>query len=150
MGVFPRGAPLITICHSLQVHQFLVIRAIVPHDEEQWNRMMRRSPESAWRVHHVAVVLHFDDETAVFAMRKGGTDRRRRTMTQPAATGSINRSIMRIDVPERSCPSRACPVLLLDDFPQFRLQPSCADRTGIPTVSRIRASALKQPRFILR
>ena len=42
--LLPRGASLISIRHALQVHEFLVIRAIVPHHEQHRNLVVRRSP----------------------------------------------------------------------------------------------------------
>ena len=67
-----RLAALIAVGHTLQVHQFLVIRAIVAHNEQHRNAVMRCRPECARRVHHVAVVLHFYEQSPVLAVRQRG------------------------------------------------------------------------------
>ena len=53
--------------HALHVHDLLVIGAVVVHDAQQRNLVMRRGPQHAGRVHQVAVGLDADREAAVLA-----------------------------------------------------------------------------------
>jgi len=83
--------------------------------------MMRCRPKSARCVHHVAVILKFNDEPAVFAMRECGTDGGRRPMTESAATGTLDGAVMLVDIPERTRASRTGPIFIFDDLPYFGL-----------------------------
>ena len=61
--------------HTLEVHDFLMIRTVVVHHEQHRNAMVRRSPKCARCHHEVAVILNAHAEPAVLTMRqrvKGG------------------------------------------------------------------------------
>ena len=51
--------------HPLDVHHFLVIRAVVVHHAQQRDAVVRRRPERARRVHQIAVGLDAHREPAV-------------------------------------------------------------------------------------
>jgi hypothetical protein len=69
-------APLAPIGHALKMHDLLMVGAVVPHDGQHRNLVMRRRPERAWGIHRVAVVLKIDAQPPVrFAMRERGAYR---------------------------------------------------------------------------
>src|SRR5206468_3510321 len=94
-------AALAPIGHALEMHDLLMVGAVVPHDGEHGNLVMRRRPERAWGIHGVAVVLEVDAKPPVrFAMRKRGAHCCRQTVTDTGATGSADELMMLAEGPE--------------------------------------------------
>ena len=69
-----RHAALTPIGHALQVHHLLVIGAIVLHHEQHRDAMVRRGPQGAIYVEHVAIGLEPDTQAAMLPVRKRGAD----------------------------------------------------------------------------
>ncbi len=63
--------------HVLDVHALLMIGAIVVHDAEQRDLVMRGGPQDAGRVVQIAVALDVDGQAAVFAVGQRRADRGR-------------------------------------------------------------------------
>ena len=58
-----RNVALTPVRHALHVHDLLMITAVVPHDREHRDLVMRRGPQRAGSIHRVAVVLDVDADT---------------------------------------------------------------------------------------
>ena len=55
--VSARDAAIVPVGHALQVHDFLVIRAVVVHHRQDGDPVVCRRPQHSWRIHQVAVAL---------------------------------------------------------------------------------------------
>ena len=78
-------AAIVAVRHALHVHHFLVVGAVVVHDAQQRNAVMRRGPQHAGRVHQVAVVLDVDRQPAVLLVGERRAHRRRRAVADAGA-----------------------------------------------------------------
>ena len=47
------GPPIDPRSHALHVHDLLVIAAIVEHNAQEWNAMVRGSPQHTRRIFHI-------------------------------------------------------------------------------------------------
>src|SRR5580700_4343535 len=65
------------VAHQLDLHQFLMIAAVVVHDGEKRDLVVARGPEDAGGVVEVAVALDIDTEAPVFLIGQRSTDCRR-------------------------------------------------------------------------
>src|SRR5215831_3932388 len=74
------GHAVAEVGQALDVHDLLVIAAVVVHHREQRDLVLRRGPQHARCVHEVAVGLDADGEAAEVAVGKRGTHRRRRAV----------------------------------------------------------------------
>src|SRR5207247_10386160 len=137
-------AALAPVRHALKMHDLLMVGAVVPHDGEHRNLMMRRRPERARRIHGVAVVLDIDAEPLVrFTMRERGAHRRGQTVTDAGATGSADELMMLVKGPQTMRPVGEAgiarherPVFVLDLLPDFGRETRRADRARIPRIRR--------------
>jgi len=68
-------AAAVAIRHNLHLHHLLMIGAIVVHDGEQRNAVMRGGPENSRRVHQIAVALDVHRQAAVLAVRESRANR---------------------------------------------------------------------------
>src|SRR4029077_10557901 len=73
------------IGNPLDVHDLLMIAAIVVHYRKQRNFMSCRGPEHTWRVHEVAVGLNRNREAAEIAVRRSRATCRRRSIANAIA-----------------------------------------------------------------
>ena len=80
-----RDAAIVAVGHDLHLHQLLMIGAVVVHDDQERNAVVRRGPQHAGREHQVAVVLDADGEAAVLAIGERGADRCRRAVADAVA-----------------------------------------------------------------
>ena len=85
--------------HALYVHRLFVIGAVVVHDAQKRNAMMRRGPQHGRDKQKIAVVLNIDAEPAVFAVCQSGAHRGRRAVADPAARAA-DELIVLIKVPK--------------------------------------------------
>ena len=92
-----RDAAVVPVGHALQVHDLLVIRAVVVHHREQRNPVMRRRPPHAGRVHEVAVALNRHRQPAVLLVRERGADRRGRAVADAGAAGAAERLVVLVE-----------------------------------------------------
>src|SRR5271166_459795 len=106
-GVINRGANLgaidsaaVAIGHDLHLHDLLMIGAIVVHDRQERNAMMRGGPQNSGSVHQVAVALDIHGQPAVLAVRQGRADRGRRAVADPVTTGAANELVILVNVPQ--------------------------------------------------
>src|SRR5579871_3743237 len=56
------------VSHDLHLHHFLVVGAIVVHDVQHGNLVMRGGPQNSGREHQIAVALDVDGQAAIFAV----------------------------------------------------------------------------------
>ena len=63
--------------HRLQIHDLLMIGAVVVHDVEHRNLVMRRRPQRAGHEHEVAVAVEGDREAAMPLVGERRTERGR-------------------------------------------------------------------------
>src|SRR5207247_3241912 len=64
-GVGVERAALMSERHALDMHDLLVISAIIVHRHQEWDAMMCRRPQSARSTHEVTVFLDTDREPAI-------------------------------------------------------------------------------------
>ena len=79
-----RDAALVAVGHALDVHHFLVIRAVVVHHRQQRDLVMRRRPQHAGRVEQVAVALDVHRQPAVLLVGQRAAHGRRRAVADAA------------------------------------------------------------------
>src|ERR1700737_5092130 len=148
-------AALAPIGHALKMHDLLMVGAVVPHDGEHRNLMMRRRPERAWGIHGVAVVLDVDAKALVrCAMRERGAHRCRQTVADASSPGSTDELMMLVEGPQTMRPvgeagiaGHERPVFVLDLLPNFGRETGRADRARIPRIGcGLRGHALGRPR----
>src|SRR5262249_33781006 len=81
-GDMPTVHPALTPSrHTLQVHDLLMIGAVVVHDGEHRYLMVRARPDRAGRIHAVAVRLDVHGEAPMFLVRNRGAHRRRQIVS---------------------------------------------------------------------
>ena len=73
-------AAIVQARHLLQMHHFLMISAVVVHDHQQRNFVVRRGPKRARRVHQIAVALDGDGDDALVAIGECRADGSRRAV----------------------------------------------------------------------
>ena len=91
--------------HALDVHEFLVIRAVVVHHHEQWDVMMRRGPQYAGGVHQIAVAIDAHRQPPVFLVRQRGADRRRRAVAYARAARAADVLVVLGEIPQAHRPA---------------------------------------------
>ena len=137
--------------HALDVHDFLVIGAVVVHHRQQRNPVMRRGPQDAGRVHQIAVGLDADDEASVLLVRERRADGRRSAVADACAARRADVLIRLVERPQPHRPPahevdrrHERPVAVLDLRPQLGRQPRGADRARVPGIRGFGARALEQ------
>src|SRR5262245_38415952 len=83
-AITPRG-------HALQMHDLLMISAVVVHDRGHRNAMMGQGPQRARRVHAVAVRLNVDREPAHLLVAERSADRRRQIVADARTAWAADR-----------------------------------------------------------
>ena len=81
-------AAIMPVRGNLDFHHFLVICAIIVHDGQQRNAMMRRRPKYTGSVHQVAVRLDVDGEASTRLIGQRGPNCGWRAISHPCATGA--------------------------------------------------------------
>ena len=71
--------------HGRDEHDLLMIAAVVVHDGEQRDLVMRRGPQHAGSVVQIAVVLDVDGQAAVFLVGQRRAHRRRSAVADAVA-----------------------------------------------------------------
>ncbi len=111
--------------------------------------MMRRGPEHAGRVEHVAVALDVHRQAPVLLVGERAAHRGRRPVADARAARVAQVLIVLLEVPEPEGPAAAVaalgderPVLVADDGPELGGHPPGADGRGVPRVGRLVARRL--------
>src|SRR5712692_3981703 len=132
-------AAIVAVAHALQVHDLLVVRAVVVHDTQHRDAVMGGGPQNARRVHQIAVVLDTDGKSPMFAVGERGPHGRGRTVPDSGASGAADELIVLVYVPQTQRPGAHIvhsryqrPVFTLDPGPQLGRQARGADRACIP------------------
>ena len=125
-------------------HHFLVIAAVVVHDGQQRDAMMRGGPQHAGRVVQIAVGLDVDGQAAMLAIRQRRAHRGRCAVAHAARALPADVLIMLVELPQavrpiadEALPGNQRPVFVLDQRPQLGGQARQADGAGIPAVLRL-------------
>ena len=58
----------VAIRYPLNMHQLLMIGAVVVHHGQQWDFVMHRRPQSAWAAHQLAIALEVHDKPPLRTM----------------------------------------------------------------------------------
>src|SRR5882762_2089681 len=66
-----RNSAVMPVRHALNMHELLVVTAIVVHDAEQRNLVVRGGPQNPGGVHQVSIALDGNGEAAVFFIGEG-------------------------------------------------------------------------------
>src|SRR5882762_4702883 len=90
--------------HVLEVHMFLVIAAVVVHDAQQRNAVMRGGPQNARSVVEVAVALNVDADATVFLVGERGAHGRRSAVTDAVCALTADEVIRLVEVPQAQRP----------------------------------------------
>src|SRR5262245_16389606 len=93
------GHAVAEVGQALDVHDLLVIAAVVVHHRKQRDLVLRGGPQHARCVHEVAVGLDADGEAAEVAIGERGTHRRRRAVTDAVAAGRAEPMVMLLHRP---------------------------------------------------
>ena len=119
-------AAIVLVGHALQLHDLLMIRAVVVHHGEQRDAMMRGGPQDSVSHHQIAVGLNGNAEPAMFLVGDGGSQRGRRKITDAFAARAADELIMLGEIPKAQRPvahperiRHERPIFVLDLTPQF-------------------------------
>src|SRR5262249_45656190 len=77
----------------------VIIRAVVEHDDEQREMVMRRRPQGARRVQQVTIGLEVYTHFPTVTMRQDTTECRAHTVSQPRATAAAQGATWALPVP---------------------------------------------------
>ena len=86
--------------HGDEVHVFLVIGAVVLHDIEDRNLVMRGGPQRAGIEHEVAVAAERHREAAVLLVGKRRAERRRQIVADAGAAGAAVPLVRLVEIPQ--------------------------------------------------
>ena len=137
---------LAAIGHALQVHDLLVIGAVVVHHDQHRDAVMRGRPKRTWPCtacrHRVGSA--YTDAPPSCARAPApiaiGND-----PPMPPPLTAAHRAIELVDVPQAAAiRANRRPVLALDDVPHFDREPLQRDRARIPTVCCFDARTLER------
>ena len=93
--------------HRGEVHVFLMVGAIVVHDVEQRDAMVRGGPQRARHEHEVAIAAERDGEPAVALVGERRADRGRRVVADTGAARYAVPAIRLVEVPQPHRPGVA-------------------------------------------
>src|SRR5260221_9069414 len=93
-------AAAVAIGHDLHLHHLLMIGAIVVHDGQQRNAVMRRGPQNAGCVHQVPVALDVHGNAAVLFVGQGRADRGRRAVADSVSARGTDELVILIKIPK--------------------------------------------------
>ena len=110
--------------HPLHEHYLRMVAAVVMHDGQQRNLVMRCRPQHAGRVVHIAIGLNVDGQPSIFPVCKRSTHGSRRVVADAAATLASDVVVVLIHVPQaawptanETLPSDERPIFILDQRP---------------------------------
>src|SRR5579863_3834806 len=81
-------------------HHFLVIAAVVVHDGEQRDAMVRGSPKNSRRIIEIAIGLDAHRQSAMFAIRQSSAHGSRRAVAHTARALAADVLIMLVELPQ--------------------------------------------------
>ena len=81
-------------CHDLHVHQLLMIGAVIVHDVQQRNLVMRRGPQDAGSVVQIAVALDVHAQASVLLVRQRCADGGRRAVADAVCAVRADEVVM--------------------------------------------------------
>src|SRR5215208_2766229 len=108
------------------MHHLLVVTAVVVHDRQHRNLMMRCGPQRTRRIHHVAVTLERDREAAECLSAMRGADGRGQAIAEAGTAGAAQEAVMLVEIEDARRPLADIaalhegPVLVLDRRPGLR------------------------------
>ncbi len=91
--------------HVREIHRLLMIGAVVVHDGQQRDAVMRRRPQHARRVVQVAVALNIHRQAAMLAIRQRRAHRRRRAVADAVSAVSAEVLIVLLEIPHPQRPT---------------------------------------------
>src|SRR5450755_2089202 len=97
-------ATIVTIGHTLHVHQLLMISAIVVHDTEQRNLVMRRCPQNSRSIHQIAIALNSDCQAPVLLVGQRRAERCRSAIADAVTSCSSDRLVVLVKRPQPHWP----------------------------------------------
>ena len=124
--------------HVLHVHQLLMIGAVVVHDGQQRNLVMRGGPKDAGSVVEIAVALDVDADAPVFAIGQRRANRGGRLIAD--AIGSVAADVLVVlgEIPQAQGPiaeeshvGDQRPVFAFEGVPQLGGDAGGADGAGV-------------------
>ncbi len=86
------------------MHDFLMVAAIIVHDRQQRDFMMRGGPQRARRVHHVAVALERHGEAAKRLAAMRGANGSWQAIAEAGTAGGAEEAIMLVHVENARSP----------------------------------------------
>src|SRR5207302_9391544 len=81
---------IVPVPHTLQVHDLLMVGAIIVHHGQHWNPMVRGGPQHAGSVHQITIILDIHGQPAVLFVRKRGADGGRRAVSHAGSAGATD------------------------------------------------------------
>ena len=99
-------AAIVLVRHALHLHHFLMIGAVVVHDAQQRNAVMRGGPQDSRRIHQVAVALDVDREPAMLAIGQRRAHRGRRAVADAVPALPADVVIVLVEIPQPRAASR--------------------------------------------
>ena len=94
-----RDAAAVPVGHDLDLHNLLMVRAVVVHDAQERDFVMRRRPQDSWGVHQIAIVLNIDGQAAILPVCERSAYRGWRAVSDSVATRRANVLIMLVEGP---------------------------------------------------
>src|SRR5882757_1746054 len=137
-----RNSAVMPVRHALDVHEFLMVAAIVVHDAEKRDLVVRRGPQNPGGVHQVPIALDGNSEAAVFFVGEGRAQRGRGSVADAVAAGTSDGLMVFVEIPETHgpvadpwrCLGGKRPVLVFNLRPELGAQAGNADGAGIPSI----------------
>src|ERR1035437_10112827 len=140
---------VVEVGQALDVHDLLMVAAVVVHHGEKRNFMPRRGPQHARRVHQIAVGLDAHGEPAEIAVGERGADRPARAVAHAVTARRSEPVVVLLHRPEPVRPvadiaggRHQRPIEVLDLRPDLHGEASRADRARIPGQRRGLLAAL--------
>jgi len=91
---------LVPVGHTLEVHELLMIRAIVVHDAQERDLVMRGGPQDSRGVHDIAIILEVDSQASVLSIGKRRTGGGRSAVADACSSGSANILVVLVERPQ--------------------------------------------------
>src|ERR1700746_154174 len=85
--------------HPLNMHDFLVVSAVIMHDTEERNRMVRGGPEHTGCVHQIAVILNRNAQATILFVRQCCSHSSGSTVAHACSAGTAQELIRLLEIP---------------------------------------------------
>src|SRR6202040_780822 len=158
VGVFDRRADagardsaLVPIGHTLQVHTFLMVSAVIVNEGRHGDAVMRRCPQYAGAIHQISVALDIHRESAELLISKTGAHGLRRAMTFAGAPRAADKLVILIEIPQSQRPAAyeayvrdQGPILVLNGRPDFSGHARRSDGARVPPVGCFGTGSLER------